>query len=109
HDPGGVDDDVDAAEFGLHRVEGFGHRDLVGDIAADGDGPAAAVGDRVDDLSGPLGVARVMDGDREAVGGQSVDHGTADAAGAAGDECYAGCEVSARHDAPIGYVDVPSI
>src|SRR6185437_16333325 len=90
HDPGRVDDDVDAAELRLDRVERRRHRDLVGDVASDGDRLAAGRADLRGERLGALRVAGVVDRDGEAVLGEALDDAAADAAGASGDEGDAG-------------------
>jgi hypothetical protein len=83
---GVVDDDVEAAEglFGLGEKPG----DVGGfaDIGLDGEGLAAGGGDAGDDLRGGGGVARVVDDDGRAFGGEAGGDGGADAAGGTGDE-----------------------
>ena len=84
--PGGVHDDVDAAEArSSTRSNAARHLVLVGDVAAHGHGGPAGLDDRPDDLLGLGGAARVQHGDRHPVRGEPLAHDAADAAGTAGD------------------------
>ncbi len=85
-----MDDDVDAAELALGRVEQRVGAGGPGEVGADRDRAAAGVGDGGDDRDGRLGVAGVGDDDGLAVGGEALRDGAADAAGGAGDDRDAG-------------------
>ena len=65
HAPGGVDDDVHAAELVLDALERRRHRVFVCDVADDGEGSTSGETDGVGCLLGPGLVAGVVDGDVE--------------------------------------------
>jgi hypothetical protein len=80
------DDGGQGPERLCHGVE---HADRVGfdrHVAFERDGAAAALGDRLDDRVGRLGVFAIVDADRPAVLGREQRAGAADAARSAGDE-----------------------
>jgi hypothetical protein len=96
HDRRGVDDDVEATESTLDRVERRGHGGLVRDVAADRYRVPASGGDVIDQAFGPSLVAAVVDTDRESIGGKAPNHGASNAAGAARDESDARSTTSHR-------------
>ena len=86
HDARRVHDDVDPAELRLDRVERGRHCPLVGDVTPDRDREAARGDDRSDGLFGLGPVAGVVHANRDPIGCEPFDDGTADAPGTAGDE-----------------------
>ena len=86
HDAGIVDQHVDAAERRLGRVEHARDRLRVADVGLGGDGAAAGLLDLADQRLGFGCAAGVIDDDGEAVGGEPLGDGGADAARSAGDE-----------------------
>ena len=79
-----VDEHVDAAEGHLGRVEHAVDRLGIGDVGLGCNGPAAGRLDPGDDGIGRGGVAGVVHHDREAVLGEALRNGSADAAGWSG-------------------------
>ena len=87
HDAGVVHQHVDAAECRIRRVEHAGDRGRVADVGLRGDGAAAGLLDSAGQRFSLAGAARIVDDDGEAIGGEPLGDGGADAAGCAGDEC----------------------
>jgi hypothetical protein len=93
HDARRVDDDVDATEGPLRRLEGGEHLALIGDVSPDRDSAATGSLGVRDDGIRPRFVSRIVHGHREAVADQALDDRLADPAGSArhqGDSCR-GC------------------
>ena len=86
HDPGIVDQHVDAAERGFGRVEHARHSGDIRDVGLGGDGPAAGRLDPGDHRLRRGGVAGVVHHHGEAVLGEALGDRGADAAGGAGDD-----------------------
>src|SRR6202035_3015516 len=91
----------------LDGVEQGRHRSLLRDVAGYGNGRAARLLDRGDDLLGALGAAGVVHGHGHAVGGQCVRDRAADPARAPGHDRYAGGGLldGGHSDLPLIFVD----
>jgi hypothetical protein len=85
---GVVDQDVDAAECGLGRVEQAAHRARIAHIGLGGQRAPARSLDLAGHGLGGRSVARIVDDDRETIAGQPLRHRSADASRGADDDRY---------------------
>ena len=80
HDAGVVHQHIDAAECRIRRVEHAADRGRVADVGLRRGGAAAGFLDFAGQRFGLTGAARIVDDDGEAVGGEPLGNGGADAA-----------------------------
>jgi hypothetical protein len=97
HDPGGVDDDVDAAEARRDLVEQAAHLLLIRDVAIRRHRHAAGRLDGAGDLLGSIGATDVMDGNVHPARRKLLGYRSTDSAGAAQHDCGARCRGCRGH------------
>ena len=86
HSAGVVDDDIEAAEGLLMRIEQGAHRCRIGNVRLAIDGAPPAGFDLAHDLGGELAVGEIVDGDGEPVPRQALGRRGADSSRRTGDQ-----------------------